>query len=212
MRQYHGDGGEEGVFMGRSGVGEWYSVVSRRASGFTAIAWLRVGVIVAALVAVVLFALARTLLPSPAGAQALVGKPAPVFTLPAAQDGALLPAPQTLIAQRGHVVLLVFFNTLCTHCLSELQTAHAVASGFPLLTTLAIDAPGERPDITAAYSQRLGFDAPILLDNGARVAARYGVDYYPTLTLVDARGVIRAVWLGEVNASTLHNGIAQIVR
>jgi len=197
--------------MSRNSVGGRYGMVARRVRTFSAVEWLRAGVIVAALGAVVLFALVRALLPSPAAAQALVGHPAPAFTLPAAQHGALLPGRQTLTAHRGHVVLLVFFNTLCVHCLTELQTAHTVASGFPQLTTLYIDAPGERPDITAAYSQRLGFDAPVLLDEGAQVAGRYGVAYYPTLVLVDARGVTQTLWLGEVDGGTLQHGIAHVL-
>ncbi len=170
---------------------------------------LRGGMIAAALLAVGLALLARPVAGPADAAQRLVGQQAPAFVLPAAQNGQPLPGTQTLAAQQGHATLLVFFNTLCVHCLGELQTTQSLARSYPQLRLLYIDAPGEGAQITGNYVARLNLDAPILLDAQARVAGRYGVAYYPTLILVDARGVVRATWLGETTASVVGAAIAQ---
>ena len=172
---------------------------------------LRGGILTAALLAIGLALLVRPVAGSAAGAQALVGRQAPAFALPAAQNGQQLPGTQTLAAHRGRATLLVFFNTLCVHCLGEAQTTQSLARSYPQLDIVYIDAPGESAQITANYLARLNVDPPVLLDAHERVAARYGVAYYPTLILVDARGVVRATWLGETPAATLRPAISAAV-
>ncbi|HLY31196.1 MAG TPA: TlpA disulfide reductase family protein [Ktedonobacterales bacterium] len=170
---------------------------------------LRAGVIAAALVALSLALLVRPLAGPANGPQRLVGHPAPSFTLPVAQDGRLAPAPQTLFARQSYPTLLVFFNTLCVHCLSEMQITHSIASAHSSLAVVYIDAPGENAEIVANYLIRLQFDAPVLLDANEAIASHYGVRYYPTLFLVDSRGIVRAAWSGETPASTLEEALAR---
>jgi hypothetical protein len=105
--------------------------------------------------------------------------------------------------------LLVFFYTLCTHCLLQMQSTHAVTTGFPDLHTIYIDSPSELPNLPDLMMQRLGITDPVLLDADGRVAARYGIAYYPSLVLIDGRGIVRAIWTGETDAATLHAGIAR---
>ena len=174
-------------------------------------AFLRAGMLAAALLAVALALLVRPVAGAADGAQALVGRQAPAFALPAAQNGQTLPGTQTLAAHRGRATLLVFFNTLCVHCLGEVQTTQSLTHGYPQLDIVYIDAPGESAQITTNYLARLNFDPPVLLDAHERVAMRYGVAYYPTLILVDTRGVVRATWLGETPAATLRPVISAAV-
>jgi len=162
----------------------------------------------AALLAVGLALLVRPVAGEADGPQRLVGQQAPAFALPAAQNGAKLPGTQTLAQHRGRPTLLVFFNTLCVHCLGEVQATQALAHSYPQVDVVYIDAPGEGAQITTNYLARLSFDPPVLLDTHERIAARYGVRYYPTLILVDARGVVRAAWLGETPAATLRPAIS----
>jgi cytochrome c biogenesis protein CcmG/thiol:disulfide interchange protein DsbE len=140
--------------------------------------------------------------PAEIGAK-LVGRPAPAFVLPAERDGHLLPGTISLAAQRGHPVLLLFTFSLCPHCLPQALTVRRVAARntVPGLRVLYVDSPGESPDIVAAYQQRLVLDAPVLLDAGGVVAARYGVTYYPTTVLIDGQGVVRRIWIGETGAA-----------
>ena len=116
----------------------------------------------------------------------------------------------TLASERGHPVLLVFFYTLCVHCLSQVQTAAAVGRDETArgLSVLYVDSPAERPDIVAAYLDRLQIDAPVLLDADGAVAERYGVRFYPTLVLVDGGGVVRGVWLGETSTAPIERALS----
>ena len=169
---------------------------------------LRAGMLAAALLAVALALLARPVAGAADGPQRLVGQQAPAFALPAAQNGARLPGTRTLATHRGRATLLVFFNTLCVHCLGEVQAAQSLAHSYPQLDIVYIDAPGESAQITTNYLARLNVDPPVLLDAHEQVAGRYGVRYYPTLVLVDARGIVRATWLGETPAATLRPAIS----
>jgi peroxiredoxin len=170
---------------------------------------LRGGMLAAALLAIVLVVAFRATAPSPTAAQRHINQPATTFTLPAEQAGTRLPAPVTFAPTSGKPTLLVFFYTLCTHCLLQMQSTHAVTAGFPTLRTVYIDSPSELPNLPDLMMQRLGITDPVLLDADGQVAAHYGIDYYPALVLIDGRGIVRAIWTGETDAATLHTGIAQ---
>ncbi len=172
--------------------------------------WL--AVLAAAVLAVILAALVRVTTPAPLDATRLAGRPAPLFSLRAERDGQLLPDPISLSAQRGHPVLLVFGYSLCAHCLNGFQAAHEVAAAPHGLVVLYMDSPAEDAAIIDAYARRLGLDAPIPLDPGGAVAARYGIAAYPAFILVDRAGVVRGVWSGEVSASTLETAAAPLLR
>ncbi len=172
--------------------------------------WL--AVLAAAVLAVILAALVRATTPAPLDATRLAGRPAPLFSLRAERDGQLLPDPISLSAQRGHPVLLVFGYSLCAHCLNGFQAAHEVAAAPHGLVVLYMDSPAEDAAIIDAYARRLGLDAPIPLDPGGAVAARYGIAAYPAFILVDRAGVVRGVWSGEVSASTLETAAAPLLR
>lgn len=173
--------------------------------------WLRLAVITCAALAVALALLARVLAPAPDRAQALIGHVAPSFSASAAQGGKTLAQPVSFDGRAAHPTLLVFFDTLCVHCLAGVQTARAIsqAPDQPPLHVMYIDAPGENAEITGQYMARLRFDPPVLLDQGARIASRYGVAYYPSFVLVDTQGVVRAVWTGAPTASEIRAAAAR---
>jgi peroxiredoxin len=170
---------------------------------------LRGGMLASALLAIVLVVAFRASAPSATATQRHINQPATTFTLPAEQAGVRLPVPATFAPTTGKPTLLVFFYTLCTHCLLQMQSTHTVTAGFPELQTVYIDSPSELPNLPDLMMQRLGITDPVLLDTNGQVAARYGIAYYPSLVLIDGRGIVRAIWTGETDAATLHNGIAQ---
>jgi len=135
----------------------------------------------------------------------LVGLPAPDFALPAVHNGQQVEAAVRLRDQRGHPALVVFFFSLCPHCPPTLESARAAASARASagLRVLYVDSPAETASIASDYALRLGLDAPVLLDAGGHVAARFGVTLYPATILVDENGVVRGVWTGEVGEDTL---------
>lgn len=173
--------------------------------------WLRLAVLACALLALVLAALARAQAPTPDQARALIGHPAPAFSAPAAQDGRLLSQPARYDPQSGALTLLVFFDTLCVHCVAGARTANAVAQApTPApLRVIYLDAPGENASITGAYMARLRIVAPVLLDTDAHIANRYGIAYFPSVVLVDTRGIVRATWTGAPTVSELRAAIAR---
>lgn len=170
---------------------------------------LRAGITACALVALALLLLTRATAPSPTAATALIGRPAPAFTLPAAQGGTTLPNPSHFSGARERPTLLVFFHTLCVHCLGEVTTARRAAANSPggPLDVIYIDTPGENAQITGAYMARLQLDPPVLLDRGGAVAREYRAAYRPTVALVDQQGVIRGVWIGDTAEAALSAGI-----
>lgn len=173
--------------------------------------WL--AVLAIAVLAVILAILVRVTTPAPLDTARLVGRPAPSFSLRAERDGHLLPGVVTLSAQRGHPVLVVFGYSLCAHCLNGFQAARQAAASAESrgLVVLSVDSPAEDAAIINAYAQRLGLDAPVLLDPDGAVAARYGIAAYPAVILVDRTGVVRGAWSGEVSASTLETAAAPLL-
>lgn len=202
-RQAYCDGG----FMARRTTTNLASLLrSLHASG-----WLRVGVIACAVVALGLGLLAYAQRPSPNAAQTLIGQRAPTFTLPAAQSGSKLDQPVTFNGAAERPTLLVFFDTLCIHCIAGVQAANATsaASSRPAVDVVYIDSPGENAEITGQFMARLRIDPQVLLDAHGRVATRYSVSYYPTLMLVDSHGIVRNVWIGEPTVDDLRAAIAR---
>jgi thiol-disulfide isomerase/thioredoxin len=186
--------------------------VERRLRRVSVAGWLRSAAITCAALAIILLVVARALAPSTAQARASIGQAAAPFSLPAAQHEQMLEQPILFAGHGARPTLLVFFNTLCVHCVAGVQATHAAgvsAPGQPPVDIIYVDAPGENAEITGQYMARLSLDAPVLLDKGARVASRYGVSYYPSIVLVDAHGVIRAIWIGAPSASQLRSAIAR---
>lgn len=176
--------------------------------------WLRLGMIIVTLLAISLAIVTRVSTGSQHVAR-LVGEPAPSFALPAEAHGQIQPGVVSLTDHADHPRLLVFFYTLCTHCLGELATVHEVASapaadGTTPFDALYIDSPAENPPIPDAYVTRVGIDAPVLLDGGGQVAARYGISLYPTLVLLDTDGKVRATWTGEPSAADLRAAVGRL--
>ena len=174
--------------------------------------WLRAGLAGCVVLALVWLLVARLTAPSPHAPAALTGHAAPAFTLPAAQSGQPLPYPIHFPTTSGRPTLLVFFNTLCIHCLSEISATRAAAAAPAPngpLDLVFVDTPGENAQITGAYMARIQLDPPVLLDAGGAVARAYHAGYSPTIILVDARGTVRMVWVGETSATSLREGVAR---
>lgn len=166
---------------------------------------LRAGVIVCAALALILAAITRADAPNPYD-PALTGRLAPVFALPSAQSGQIASSPARIGGPRPHATLVVFFNTLCVHCQSEIVAANEAASATAL-DIVFTDTPAESASIVAAYMGRLGLDPPVLMDPGGAAARAYGAAYAPTAVLIDQRGEIRGAWVGETGARALIAGV-----
>lgn len=196
-----------------NGIRRRIQVFARRVIPRTSTQALWTGIVLAGVLAVALGATLRAQADVPSAVSGLVGKSALGFTLPAERDAQPLPQSVTFTPASGHPTVLVFFFTLCTHCLLETKTLHDLAATYPIsgLQMLYIDSPGESPNIADTYVKRLGITTPILLDSGGQVAGRYGVRYYPTVLFIDGQGMVRTVRVGEVSDAQLRADFAALL-
>ena len=116
--------------MGTSSMQQRVQEISRRAIPRTGTQALWTGIVLAGLLALVLGATLRAQADVPSAVTNLAGKAAPSFTLPAERDAQLLPQPVSFSPGAGHPTVLVFFFTLCTHCLLETKTLHDLAATY----------------------------------------------------------------------------------
>lgn len=127
--------------------------------------------------------------------------PAPEFGVP---GGTWLNGPpRTLAQERGHVVLLDFFDYSCVNCLRTLPyltewRRRYATTGFVLL---GIHAPefgfGREADRVRSELARLGIDWPVLLDPDFTVWRRYTNRFWPAKYLIDGAGQLRYYQFGE---------------
>ncbi|HXF62118.1 MAG TPA: TlpA disulfide reductase family protein [Caldilineaceae bacterium] len=134
-----------------------------------------------------------------------IGRPAPDFTLQTL-DGQRF----TLHELRGTPVVLNFWATWCGPCQREMPTLQTTAERYAgQVAIIGID-QAEEPEVVQRYIDSLGVTFPIPLDTDSTVAQRYNVRGMPTTFFVDEDGIIRHIWMGEMNSVTLAEGIAKI--
>ncbi len=134
-----------------------------------------------------------------------VGYLAPDFTL-ATLDGDVF----TLSHQVGTPLVLNFWATWCGPCRNELPALQDAAERYEGEVTIVGVDQGEETAIVQAYVDQMGLSFPIPMDSALEVADIYNVKGLPTTYFVDADGVIRHIWSGEMNSVTLAEGIAKI--
>lgn len=186
--------------------------VRRQVARWRSQRWLLAGVVALALLVLVLALATRVRASDPQALERMVGQPAPVVRVSQENHGQRESQSASIGGATGHPQLLVYFFTLCPHCLGEVSAiqSDAEAHAFGDAREMYIDSPGERPDIVDAYAQRVGLRGPVLLDTSSRAATAYHVSYYPSMVLVDAHGIVRDVWYGEVAPTTLANAVAAL--
>lgn len=133
----------------------------------------------------------------------------PVSTRPApalASAGPWLNGPETtLAAQRGKVVVLLFWTRDCINCKHNLGYWNDWAKKYSGtdVAVLSVHTPETRseraPAATARFAREHGLRFPVLVDNDARVWNAYGVQSWPTEVLIDKQGRVREEFAGELN-------------
>jgi peroxiredoxin len=135
-----------------------------------------------------------------------VGRPAPDFSL-----ATLAGDTFTLSAQRGKPVVLNFWATWCQPCQRELPALQQAAERFGDSVVIAAVDQGETAETVQRYVEKLGLTFTVPMDGEQDAAARYNIHGLPTTYFIDAGGVIRSVWVGEMNSIILAEQIAGIV-
>ena len=134
-----------------------------------------------------------------------VGRPAPDFTL----DG-LDGQPVQLSELRGQPVVINFWATWCGPCRSEMPSLQTAAARFDRQVVVVGVDQGEEISPVQEFVDDLGVTFPIALDKEMAVGARYNVKGMPTTFFVDENGIIRHIWVGEMNSVILAEGIATV--
>jgi cytochrome c biogenesis protein CcmG/thiol:disulfide interchange protein DsbE len=135
-----------------------------------------------------------------------VGREAPDFTLSTVSGETL-----QLSDLRGKAVVLNFWATWCGPCQREMPVLEAASQRFAdKVVFLAVD-QGEPQDIVVPYLEELGITFTVPLDEEMKVGDRYHIQGMPTTFFIDEEGIIRHLWVGEMNALILAEGITKVL-
>jgi peroxiredoxin len=127
------------------------------------------------------------------GAMALVGKPAPAFTLKDL-DG----KDVALAEQKGSVVLLDFWATWCGPCVVAMPGIDKLNNelGPKGLKVFAVNV-GEDKDTAQGFMTAKGFKIPTLLDADSKVSEQYKAMAIPQTVVIGKDGVVTKVFVGS---------------
>lgn len=127
-----------------------------------------------------------------AAAQALVGKPAPDFTLPGL-DG----KPVKLSSAKGSVVVLDFWATWCGPCVRSLPHLDQLykEQAPKGLKVYAVNLQEEK-EAVKAFVEKKKWTLPVLLDSQGDVGKQYGADAIPETVIVGKDGTVKKVFIG----------------
>lgn len=152
------------------------------------------------------------------GAAITAGKPAPEITA----EHWINSKPLTIDGLKGRVVLVEFWTFGCINCrniIPHLRSWHDKyeAAGLTIVGVHAPEFFWEKPlDKVKAATLRLGIKFPVAQDNGFDIWRRYGVRAWPTIVLVDKKGIIRYSHIGEgayeKNESVINQLLAEKIK
>jgi peroxiredoxin len=143
--------------------------------------------------------------PTVLAAEAAVGRMAPDFTLTTVSGETV-----QLAALRGKPVVLNFWATWCGPCQREMPALEAAWQRYRGdVVFLGVD-QGEPLEVVQPFLEDFGVTFPVPLDSDMAVGDRYNVRGMPTTFFIDADGTIRHLWVGEMNAIILAEGVTKV--
>ncbi len=134
-----------------------------------------------------------------------VGRMAPDFTLQTLDGGTF-----RLSEQRGKPVVLNFWATWCGPCQNELPAVQKAAAHFGNDVVFVGVDQGEKAEVVQTFVDKLGLTFTIPMDADGAVGYDYNVQGLPTTFFIDRNGVVKSLWMGEMNSVTLAENIARI--
>jgi thiol-disulfide isomerase/thioredoxin len=142
-----------------------------------------------------------------------IGHPAPEIS-----SGEWLNSPPIHLSElRGKVVLLEFWTFACSNCrntLPYLRKWNAIRAGgkFEIIGVHTPELKRER-DISALRreTESLGITWPIVTDNDYTTWNAYHQHYWPVIYLIDKKGTIRFVHIGEGEYAETEKMIAKLI-
>jgi len=133
------------------------------------------------------------------GRSTLLGSKAADFALPVIYGGE--PGSRIRLSElRGHVVLLDFWASWCRPCLQQMAILERATQEPRYRTVMLIGVNSdEQPEQALSLLERLRPSYPSVADEDGAVGRAYGVDGLPTLVVIGADGVVRAIQTGVVS-------------
>ena len=125
--------------------------------------------------------------------------------------------PLTLAALRGKVVAVEIWTAGCYNCLNVLPSLKQWDARYRSqgLVIVGVHAPEFRHERSEQYVRNrvanLGIRYPVVMDNGFRIWRAYNNIYWPTIYLVDKRGIIRYSHAGEGNYDATESMIRSLL-
>lgn len=134
-----------------------------------------------------------------------ISRPAPEFDL-LSLDGQYFGSEQL----RGKAHLLNFWATWCDPCVAEFPLLEETAQRYAdELVVVGINQGDSIDDIKSFLTDKK-VTFPVLIDKDEKVSVLHKVGGYPTTIFVDAEGIIRAIYLGELPPEQLKKNLRLI--
>ena len=165
--------------------------------------------LVAATLPVILVALLAVVMLTrePAGDAAIIGNPAPDFSL-ADLDG----NPIHLAELRGRPVIVNFWASWCGPCVEEFPLLRDAVDRYESHGLAVVGVVyDDRSEAAHDFMQRNGANWPAAMDPGLRVADAYGIVGVPETFFIGRDGTIVARQIGQFSAASLEEKVAAIV-
>ncbi|HEY9714329.1 MAG TPA: thioredoxin-like domain-containing protein, partial [Chroococcales cyanobacterium] len=147
-------------------------------------------------------------------AQLGAGRPAPELT--GGGSWVNLTKPIALKDLRGKAVLLDFWTDSCINCLHSIPKLKALESKYgKSLVVVSVHSAkyeNEKSDCAVRTAvSKLGLTNPVLNDPESAVWLKYGVEYWPTFILIDAKGDIVGQTIGDTQFNRLDTAVGTVV-
>jgi cytochrome oxidase Cu insertion factor (SCO1/SenC/PrrC family) len=133
-----------------------------------------------------------------AAGRSFEGQRPPVFSLTSLEGQRL-----SLEEYAGRPVVVNFWWSGCPPCRQEMPLLQRTADSHGNVAVLLVD-PVDGAGTARGFTSSVHVRAPVLLDDGGRVAAAFGVAYYPTTVFVRPDGTIASQYIGALTADALN--------
>ena len=120
----------------------------------------------------------------------------------------------SLIGYRGKVVLLDFFATWCGPCRSEIPDLKALVEVYGenlVIVSISTDPSYDTVSTLEQFKADNGMTWRIARDT-AGVSDNYGIQYIPTLFIIDREGYVRYIHIGTTASSILINELNTLIQ
>lgn len=136
-----------------------------------------------------------------------VGKPAPEFTHLETSKW-LNSGPLSMKALKGNVVFLDVWTFACWNCYRSFPWLRAMEARFKgrPLRVIGVHTPEfEREKVranVARHIKKYRLEHPVMMDNDFSYWRALANRYWPAFYIIDKKGIIRAVFIGETHSGT----------